>query len=116
MQKCLLNRHKLSHKYYVQCSGCKRQYRHNDVYKRNMKSVHGLDKQLFPYKHFSNVYPSYNELFIHVVHNHPLSGQQQQQPSAAEATAASPLPPHLPTQSTSVTNRPEKRETSVSML
>ena len=37
MRKIHLNRHKLSHKYHVQCPICKRQYRRNDVLKRHMK-------------------------------------------------------------------------------
>ena len=110
MQISHLNRHKPNHKFYVQCSVCKRQYRRNDVCKRHMKSVHGLDKQLFPWKHCSNVYTTYSELFPHVVHNHLLSGQQQQQSSSsAEATAVAAPPPPLPTQSTSVANQPEKK-------
>lgn len=106
MRKIHLNRHRLSHTYHVQCELCQRCFRRNDKLKRHLKNVHGLIKQTFPCNHCANVYPTYDELFTHVVENHPL--QQQQQSPSAEATAP------LPIQSTSSTDQPENRNPLVS--
>ena len=90
-----------------------------------MRNVHGLNKQTFPCNHCSNIYDTYDELFTHVVHNHPLNQQPQESlslsslslSSAATTTATSTSADaahSLPTQSSASTNHSENRTTSVS--
>ena len=111
-RKSSLIRHKLSHKYYVQCNICKRQYRR--VYKRHMKNVHGISKQAFLCNHCSNVYNTYDELFAHVDDNHPLNQQQQhQQPQSSSTSSAGATARSFPPPSSS-SSHPENREASVS--
>ena len=110
-RKANLIRHKLSHKYYVKCSICKRQYQPKDVLKRHMKELHGISNQAFPCNHCSNVYGTYDELFSHIVHNHPL--RQQQQPLSTAVTAPPPPPRQMSSAVQPPADQPENREAPV---
>lgn len=95
-----LNRHELSHTYFVKCYICGQKFRRKDFLNRHLKNVHSIcvNSRTFQCNHCPLEFDTYEDLYNHVVSTHPLNKSVNNQSTSTSGTQPhdekrkSPLP------------------------
>jgi hypothetical protein len=91
--KKTLNRHRLSHAYFVKCYICGQTFRRKDLLNRHLKNVHGVNTRTFQCNHCPAKFDNYEELLNHVVTTHPLNqssnNNEHHQPNSNQQPSSS---------------------------